>query len=553
LEDRDDGRSIFEMEPRVAIYVRLSHDRTGQQTATTRQRDAAMAFAALRGWTVVKVYEDVDLSAFQPGVVRPEYEALLTAIDQKVVDGVVAWKLDRLVRRPVEFERFWALCQTRGVFLASVTEPLDTSTELGLAFVRILVAFASLESATSGLRLRAKMRERAEQGQPHPSAPVFGYKPRTWEVDAAQAALIREAAGRVLRGDGLIRIVRDWDRRGVPTVRGGRHWSTTTLRGTLLSRRIVGEREHLGEVVAVGQWEPILDRVTAAKVRAVLLDPSRRKVQSTRPHHLLSRFIRCGRCGANLRATGGCGRRGLAYGCPPPPTGCSRISVSLEPVEVLVIEATFKRIARRGFPGLRLGAWPADPGGLVSMLDEHAAARKRLAQDYYVDRVISREEFLDARAAITVDMEVKRRDLTPQWRAEALVGIRSTRELRQVWGQMSREQRRTLIATELSHVIIEPRPGVGGRFDPTRVKPIWWSDITTAQRSDPQTWLDVDQAAQVLGLSRKSTYKAIRSGFLRADKVAGRYRVRRPDVDALLASRRVAPGSLMPGCGQRDR
>jgi hypothetical protein len=49
---------------RVAIYTRLSSDPTGQQTATERQARACEQFAAARDWDVVRVIEDVDVSAY---------------------------------------------------------------------------------------------------------------------------------------------------------------------------------------------------------------------------------------------------------------------------------------------------------------------------------------------------------------------------------------------------------------------------------------------------------------------------------------------------------
>src|SRR3954469_18953499 len=116
---------------RVGVYKRLSEDKTGIQTATRRQQAACEAFAQLREWEVVRVYEDVDLSAFKPGVVRPAFERMIADIKAKRLDGVIAWKLDRFVRRSAEFERLWTMCDTGGVFLASAMEPIDTSTELG--------------------------------------------------------------------------------------------------------------------------------------------------------------------------------------------------------------------------------------------------------------------------------------------------------------------------------------------------------------------------------------------------------------------------------------
>jgi hypothetical protein len=49
---------------RVAIYTRLSSDPNGQQTATERQARACEQFAAAREWDVVRVIEDVDVSAY---------------------------------------------------------------------------------------------------------------------------------------------------------------------------------------------------------------------------------------------------------------------------------------------------------------------------------------------------------------------------------------------------------------------------------------------------------------------------------------------------------
>src|SRR2546421_2137084 len=176
---------------RVALYTRLSKD-TGDepQTATHRQEKACRLFCEAKGWEVVSVGEDVDFSAYQPAVRRPAFEELSRVVEARAVDGVVVWKLDRLCRRPADFERFWAICEYRDVFLASVTEPIDTSTEMGLAIVRILVTFAGLESSTKSVRIKAKMRELAELGRP-PSGPrAFG-----WTRD--RGALVPDEADRI--------------------------------------------------------------------------------------------------------------------------------------------------------------------------------------------------------------------------------------------------------------------------------------------------------------------------------------------------------------------
>ncbi|GGN98144.1 recombinase family protein [Microbispora bryophytorum] len=62
-------------------------------------------------------------------------------------------------------------------------------------------------------------------------------------VIAEEADVIREAARRVLAGESLASVCKDFQRRDVKTP-SGRHWVPTTLRRLLASARISGRREH---------------------------------------------------------------------------------------------------------------------------------------------------------------------------------------------------------------------------------------------------------------------------------------------------------------------
>jgi DNA invertase Pin-like site-specific DNA recombinase len=105
---------------------------------------------------------------------------------------VLVWKLDRLVRRPKDFERLWEVVERRGVFIASVTEPVDRSSPIGLAMLRILVALAGLESATTGIRIQASKRQAAEEGRP-PPVKAYGLT-RQWDgIVESEASVLREA------------------------------------------------------------------------------------------------------------------------------------------------------------------------------------------------------------------------------------------------------------------------------------------------------------------------------------------------------------------------
>lgn len=56
----------------VAVYARISQDRSGDELGVTRQLEDCRAEAERRGWTVAEEYVDDDVSAFS-GRKRPAY------------------------------------------------------------------------------------------------------------------------------------------------------------------------------------------------------------------------------------------------------------------------------------------------------------------------------------------------------------------------------------------------------------------------------------------------------------------------------------------------
>ena len=109
---------------RAAIYVRLSHDKTGEGLAVERQEQDCRQLAAEHGWHVEHVYSENSISAFN-GKRRPAYEQLAD-IAEGHVGVVIAWSHDRLNRRPSELERYVDVCK-RAASTLTQSRP-DTST-----------------------------------------------------------------------------------------------------------------------------------------------------------------------------------------------------------------------------------------------------------------------------------------------------------------------------------------------------------------------------------------------------------------------------------------
>lgn len=304
----------------VAIYTRISSDPSGEQTSTGRQEEACRGYALARGWEVAAVYEDVDVSAYKPGVVRPAFERL--QISLAALDGVICWRLDRLSRRPADFERLWEQCEHHGVFIASATEPVDTSTELGVAVVRILITFAQLESHAKSERVSARLAEMAREGKLGKRT-AFGFTPGFTDVVPHEAALVREAATRFTQGETLAAIAQSWNDRGDRN-RSGCMWTSSSLRAMLLSPRMVGDHVHAGVVVARDRFPRVLERDLADEVLAIITRNTR--VVSHPRRRALSGLLICGRCGGRLSS-------GRHYTCPKPPGGCQNMSLAADPTD----------------------------------------------------------------------------------------------------------------------------------------------------------------------------------------------------------------------------
>lgn len=59
---------------------------------------------------------------YRARVHRPEFERLLEDVAWGALDMVAVFKIDRLLRRPADFEPFWDEAESRGTNTASVTD-----------------------------------------------------------------------------------------------------------------------------------------------------------------------------------------------------------------------------------------------------------------------------------------------------------------------------------------------------------------------------------------------------------------------------------------------
>ncbi|MBA4169632.1 MAG: recombinase family protein, partial [Chloroflexi bacterium] len=319
-----------------AIYARISdsgEDEAKRQLTPGVERQVADCLARAHefGAKRIRFYREGG-SAFDEDKERAGFKQLIEDIQAGEIAHVIAWRAERLARKPKDAEALISASKADSVTpIATIytCDGINSETELGKMLFRQLVLFGRWESLQISSRVRRHRQESMKKGRFTGSPPAFGHLDGTrWRATAPkEVALIREGADRIIAGQGVRTILRDWRDRGVRT-RKGSLWRHRAWIKMITSPRMVGGRMMAGEeTVQIGKddegrpWiAPILDRETWDAVRRVLLDPSRRKHdRGGKPRHLLTGLMLCGLCAGVLRAKGQSGKSHgpgyWTYGC----------------------------------------------------------------------------------------------------------------------------------------------------------------------------------------------------------------------------------------------
>lgn len=282
---------------RVAIYCRISLDRNKNELGVEAQEEYCRNLAERLGWTVVRVYVENDRTAYgHDGLtpVRPEFAKLMAALRGGLIDGIVTYQQDRLLREPSELEQLIRDVEQHDVAIRGVAlGTIDLSTAAGRMQARNLVNYSNFESDLKGERVAASIDRRRRLGMWPNGVRLFGYL-LGGELHPEESPALRQVAQQVLDGAPVAAMCTWLNEHGFTTTKGN-PWSVTALKITLTNPRHAGWSVHYGELVARGQWTPQWDDATYEALVARLAYRTR----GARPRRaLLGRdLLLCGRCG----------------------------------------------------------------------------------------------------------------------------------------------------------------------------------------------------------------------------------------------------------------
>jgi site-specific DNA recombinase len=386
-------------------YIRVSTARQGEGVSLQEQRASIERFAAQRGLTVERWFEERETAA-KTG--RPIWNEMLRLLKKRAASGVVIHKIDRGVRNGRDWVDLTELVDKGLIELYFANEGLDLTNRGGRLSADLQAVVAAdyirnlREEALKGINGRLK------QGILPLPAPV-GYldcgagKPKA--IDPVKGPLVRRAFELYATGQYNLRtLLAEVQRSGLKNRRGGEvsvNGLATMLRNPFYIGIIrVQRRKETYE----GAHDHLLKKSLFDQVQAVL--DGKLSARPARHDFLLRRTVRCKSCGYSL--IGETQKGFIYYRCHTPT--CPITSVREEAAEgrvsplFLACELdTEERAYLRGKIESMKTNWQDERAEHRKALDlklSQIAARRARLTDALIDGLLDRELFEERQAAL---------------------------------------------------------------------------------------------------------------------------------------------------------
>ena len=259
---------------RCAIYTRKSSEEGLEQgfNSLDAQREACEAFILSQqheGWKLVPTFYD-DGGYSGGNIQRPALQQLLTDIDQKKINVVVVYKVDRLTRSLADFAKIVEQFDAKGISFVSVTQQFNTTSSMRRLTLNVLLSFAQFEREVTGERIRDKIAASKQKGLWMGGTAPIGYigNERTLAIDTAHAEIVQGIYEGYLKLGSIRALKIDLDEKNILApvrhrlsgqVYGGRPFSRGNLQRILTSPVYSGKMIHF-EKTFPGQHPAIIEQ-----------------------------------------------------------------------------------------------------------------------------------------------------------------------------------------------------------------------------------------------------------------------------------------------------
>ena len=296
---------------KAVIYARYSSDNQ-RDASIDQQVKVCRKYAEDQDMEVLRVYDDRALTGKTDK--RPSFLRMIKDSAKGEFRYVIVYSLDRFSRNKYDSVMHKHTLKENGVAVLSAMEHLSDDPTGGL-METILEGFAEYYSKELSQKIHRGLNDNAEKAIVNGSIPLGFRRGQDGhaEIVEDEAAVVREIFRRVARDEPLIRIVEDFNRRGLRTKKGAL-WNKSSFNRILSNERYIGVylyKEHR----IPGGFPAIVDKELFNKVQDKIRtkplargDVNRRRTENGQ--YLLTGKIYCGKCEHPMTGISGKGRSG---------------------------------------------------------------------------------------------------------------------------------------------------------------------------------------------------------------------------------------------------
>ncbi len=307
----------------AAIYARVSTEDQGKGLSIPTQIEACRIFAKEQGYTVPNTHIFLDEGTSGAILDRAALRTPREPLQTQAIAAVIVYDLDRLSRTMGHQYLLEMELEAAGVRVLVVIDPIEPGPE-GSFRKHIKQALAEYERAKLRERTQRGRTGRAQAGHVWGGQVPLGYRAirephkARWEIDEAEAVIVRRIFAMCLAGMSTYMITRQLSDERIPTRGNGRRvvqpgvWRVSSVHRILSNEAYTGQT-YFNKYVRTGkttrrlrpreEWQAI---AVPAIIDAATFDTAQRQLDRNREvsprnqkrvYLLSGRRLLCGRCG----------------------------------------------------------------------------------------------------------------------------------------------------------------------------------------------------------------------------------------------------------------
>ncbi len=310
---------------RIAIYCRKSNDEnlTNNVTSIDSQKMCCRSYIDIQKAKHWEEYPEVfdDPAESGKSLKRPAMQRLLKCVQEKKIDGVIVYKLDRLTRNSRDFHYLLELFERQNVAFVSATESIDTKSPQGRLMTAIMVQFAQYDRELDQERSRDFHLSRARKGLWTGGLAPLGYdlKDKMLVINPEEAELVNRVFNLYVEYRSTIRVAQELNQLGFrrkvykkiegnKKAYGGKAFDMDSVLRILQRKVYIGTvRNTRTEQEFQGKHEPIVDMALFEQVQKLIVEHNHRggEVHYNANKHgfLFKGLVGCGECGSAIVPT----------------------------------------------------------------------------------------------------------------------------------------------------------------------------------------------------------------------------------------------------------